>query len=723
MPPSYLDFDLQITHAATAGQDPTYAARVLSSPVGQAKINFQVPFSPDEIFSFDEKIAYVNPAGDDSFYRNTLVEFGSALFQALFRDELLVCLSRSIDHASRNNSGLRIRLRLNEVPELLQLPWEYLYHRALRRFLTLSIETSLIHFLELPQPYQAPVIATPLRILVLTASPSDLYPIDVSHEQGNIQRALSALVQRNLVTIDHLTNPTLQHLQRTLRRREYHILHFIGHGDFDERNQSGRLFFADENKQSMAIDARKLGILIHNEPTLRLVVLNSCEGAQTSQRDPFSGVAQTLVQSGVPAVVAMQRMVSDAAALTFSHEFYAAMADGYPVDAALTEARVALSTRTNGGEWGTPRLLMHAEGGLLWQLTNAHIHEPSREVSSPVSSEGRLTATNVNRDLNVLAEFLQLPEISVVVARFRTDFRAAREQIARLSLYKDIHDLLHNLEFLCYRGMEREARRFPDDIMAISILSDHELTLRDIATRLQGLVEDSSLPGGDIRWMDNIAEAQQQLSTALRTEDRQALNRAIWLLKRVLDRTPSRINERLNAAARALRLRPIEEALRTVQSSMAQLQVEPEKVRQFEDAVRAITVLGNSLQVMVDEHDRWQLLDLELRRIEAMVVYDLTELEMSWPDLSTMTASLSEGVTAAWASAFTQDRQQLDEALQADNPSRIRLGFQRLRRQAGNRFYQIDTDLRNLCDELRQIGEPVILMLQMLESGHAPGNT
>ena len=55
---------------------------------------------------------------------------------------------------------------------------------------------------------------------------------------------------------------------------------------------------------------------------LRLVVLNSCEGARTTLTDPYAGVATTLVQLGVPAVVAMQFEISDRAAIVFAEELY-----------------------------------------------------------------------------------------------------------------------------------------------------------------------------------------------------------------------------------------------------------------------------------------------------------------------------------------------------------------------------------------------------------------
>jgi len=61
-----------------------------------------------------------------------------------------------------------------------------------------------------------------------------------------------------------------------------------------------------------------------------------------------------LVQQGIPAVIAMQFEISDRAAIIFSQEFYTALADSFPVDAALTEARLAIFSKGNETEWGTP---------------------------------------------------------------------------------------------------------------------------------------------------------------------------------------------------------------------------------------------------------------------------------------------------------------------------------------------------------------------------------
>lgn len=100
---------------------------------------------------------------------------------------------------------------------------------------------------------------------------------------------------------------------------------------------------------------------------MRLVILNACEGARTSSEDPYAGVAQTLVRQGIPAVLAMQFEIFEDAALTFAHEFYSALVDNYPVDAALSEARKAIFATGNDVEWGTPVLFTRAADGILFK--------------------------------------------------------------------------------------------------------------------------------------------------------------------------------------------------------------------------------------------------------------------------------------------------------------------------------------------------------------------
>jgi hypothetical protein len=106
--------------------------------------------------------------------------------------------------------------------------------------------------------------------------------------------------------------------------------------------------------------------MIRDHRSLRLVVLNACEGARSARDDPFGGVAQALVRQGIPAVIAMQFEISDPAALIFSHSFYQAIADGLPVDVATLEARRSMFADGNEVEWATPVLYLRSPDGRVF---------------------------------------------------------------------------------------------------------------------------------------------------------------------------------------------------------------------------------------------------------------------------------------------------------------------------------------------------------------------
>jgi outer membrane protein assembly factor BamD (BamD/ComL family) len=146
-----------------------------------------------------------------------------------------------------------------------------------------------------------------------------------------------------------------------------HIFHYIGHGKYFEQKQDGMLLLEDESGHGKPTSGQHLGAILHDHHTLRLVVLNACEGARTSADDPYTGVAQTLVRQGIPAVLAMQFEIFEDAAITLAQEFYSAIVDGYPVDAALSEARKAIFASNNDVEWGTPVLFMRIPNGVLFR--------------------------------------------------------------------------------------------------------------------------------------------------------------------------------------------------------------------------------------------------------------------------------------------------------------------------------------------------------------------
>src|SRR5262249_62684 len=161
---------------------------------------------------------------------------------------------------------------------------------------------------------------------------------------------------------------------------EYQIFHFIGHAAFDERSKTGMLAFEDATgKTSVPVSGEALARELSEENSIRLVVLNACQGARANRADPFAGIATSIVARGLPAVVTMQFSISDGASRLFSQEFYQSLSEGYPIEAALVDARRVISSSLNSFEWATPVLYLRVPTGMLF---------PRRRLEGNISTGG-----------------------------------------------------------------------------------------------------------------------------------------------------------------------------------------------------------------------------------------------------------------------------------------------------------------------------------------------
>lgn len=364
----YLDFELLIERVGDA-----YRAQVVRSPVGEARHTFTLPPDAQGWSTLGPGNQRARGVIDPTLTPQPIAPATSAravgerLFNLVFGGDLLLCYLRSLDAAERAKKGLRLRLRLSQAPELAEWPWEYLYIRNRNLYLALSEDTPVVRYLDLPVAVDNVEVTLPIRVLAVISSPADLPALDVNREWEDLQQALAPVQEAGRLVLDRLDQATWPALQAQLQQTDYHIFHFIGHGAFDPTTQEGGLALEDDDEQSRFVAGQALGALLHDHPSLRLAVLNACEGGKTSEQDAFAGVAQSFVQQGIGSVIAMQFKIGDNAAIHLARSFYQAIAEGLPIDAALGRARKALFAESAGHEWGTPVLYMRAADGVIWR--------------------------------------------------------------------------------------------------------------------------------------------------------------------------------------------------------------------------------------------------------------------------------------------------------------------------------------------------------------------
>jgi hypothetical protein len=271
-----------------------------------------------------------------------LVADGQRLLQTLFAD---TALQNAWAEARGQSPQRRIRLRVDPAAaELHAMPWELLQEGP--AMLSAQADTPFSRYLPIALPWGGPVEERPIRLLVVISNPDDLestYDLpqaDVALEQEALEAAFATVDQEEL-HVDFLDAPvTLERLEKALREG-YHALHFLGHGAFNARRGQAVLYMQDEEGHARRVlDDELVQLLARQGVQPRLVFLAACQSATRSTADAFLGLGPKLVSAGVPAVVAMQDVVTIVTARKFSGTFYQRLLEHGQVDLAVTRRGV-----------------------------------------------------------------------------------------------------------------------------------------------------------------------------------------------------------------------------------------------------------------------------------------------------------------------------------------------------------------------------------------------
>ena len=351
----YYDLDVRVSSQV----EDYHPVRADSESMGQAEGKLELTHV-DRLYS---KLSEVASMGANEAALNGV---GGDMFKALFADSIGVLYQQALGQVNvRPDEGVRIRLRI-EPPQIAALPWELLYDADRNCFLATSKKTPLLRYMDLHRPVRELQTALPLKILIAIPGDSGL---DVQQEKKKVLEALASL--QGAIEVDVLEGSvTSEGISRALVMKQFHVLHFIGHGAF--RDDKGCLTLNDaQNGHDDLVSAREFAYHFQDYPSMKLIVLNSCSGAK-SAKGALTGVAQELVRIGIPAVVAMREIVTDEAAKLFAANFYFQLCFGDDrgrVDIAVSHARNRLIAElADSEEFSNPILFMRSPTGIIFDL-------------------------------------------------------------------------------------------------------------------------------------------------------------------------------------------------------------------------------------------------------------------------------------------------------------------------------------------------------------------
>ena len=380
-------------------EDPKFAQ--VFATYGGARVTHKLRLRADKggeptlfgkIIRVHERIkAYTNREQGSLPTDEDMITFGSQLFDTLFQGDV-----RRLYDEARTRQRNRLDLVLTSmIPWIAEKPWEFAYDHGRRSFLA----TEEIHFVRnvLTNVPAEPIARCdgPLRILVVSAQPVGFGRLSIDQEVSVIRRGFEPLVEAGLVEIDTLARATPSMIHDRLTNGRYQVVHFIGHGVFDDVRKEGCLIFVNENGSEYPLGERSVREIFRGRG-LSLVFLNSCESGRGGRSDFNKGVAQSLVAHGLPALVANQYSVLDSSATSFAQHFYSSLAQGLSLGQAAREARIAVNYLLHGEpiDWAVPVLYARDPNATICAPTTKAISVPATSIRA---STRRSTAAHVSR--------------------------------------------------------------------------------------------------------------------------------------------------------------------------------------------------------------------------------------------------------------------------------------------------------------------------------------
>ncbi|MGY4366693.1 hypothetical protein ACVW1A_002758 [Bradyrhizobium sp. LB1.3] len=291
-----------------------------------------------------------------------MIAFGEQLFDTLLQGDV-----RRLYDEARTRQGRKLDFIFTSmIPWIAEKPWEFAYDPVRKCFLATEEMRFTRNVLTSIPADQIDPDSGPLRILVASAQPVGYARLSIEQEEAVIRRGFEPLIAAGLVTVTALARATAEKLHGHLSNGKFDIVHFIGHGTYDEERGEGRLVFVNEQGQEHSLGERSVREIFCSR-NLSLVFLNACETGAAGRAEFNKGVAQSLVAHGLPAVVANQYSVLDSSATSFARHFYWSLAQGNSLGESAREARIAVNYSLQGEpiDWAVPVLYARDSGQVL----------------------------------------------------------------------------------------------------------------------------------------------------------------------------------------------------------------------------------------------------------------------------------------------------------------------------------------------------------------------
>ncbi len=517
-----------------------------------------------------------------------------------------------------------------------------------------------------------------LKILFLSANPQDKQPLFLDEEFRAIQQRIRGAGQEDRFDVVSEWALRPQELPAAVMRHKPNIVHFSGHG-----NSSGQLDMVnDTTGGTQTVSPDTLGEIFKLlGQDVSCVVLNAC----------YSALHAQAIAASVPCVVGMSSEVTDESAIAFAAGFYEALVFGQAVQTAFELGRQQLALSQQEGQKEIPQLLVRGD-------IDPHKLTLLRPLAAAPAPEADWTS------------LLQAPAIYDDLARSRSLFSGVSDQIALLTWYKTLHDDFQELESP-YKVLLSNRKLLGTSRESWDAQYEYLASTQEWIGLLQQHLERAPILGEFAMCRQQLADAGQGLAAALSEANPQLLKRALMSIHNCLGRDPAKANKCLVGLAQNLPLKIVVQKLQSAHRSLSQSAPGSRELLLMGQQIEALDTLERKLVTLVEEHNRWQDIDNELRAIvDGAAGTDLDLIESQWRAAQSSVADLLRtlGPPPVWAAGLGQIGAKIDAALgsqgapEAQRTHDVQRFIGDYFRTATRRFMDVDKMLLKTCEALEQ---------------------
>jgi len=347
--------DTELTFIRTGNQIPGQwrGTASLRTPLEQQH-SWDVDIPVEELSSAVKDLYQLYVYGSRIISRDMRIQDPAEVVEAIGNRlwERTVGMPNAVDAAARLKKLLasgRTRLTISsDTDQVIDLPWECLRIPEPRVTAGLTTKMSVVRRVETQGSISRHSLSSPLRVLAVHAEPVELPLPGARQELRLLRESLAEAQQQGVASLMTIENATISDLRDNLQRFRPHVLHYTGHGGFDQTGAAA-LILTDADRQPAMLSADQLAADLKGTG-VALAVLNGCHtGVNPSAGNANRGICQSLLRDGVAVAVATVRAVTDNGGLRFAQELYQALIYGYPLEACMAEARKGVFMQ--GWDW------------------------------------------------------------------------------------------------------------------------------------------------------------------------------------------------------------------------------------------------------------------------------------------------------------------------------------------------------------------------------------